>query len=181
MKLGADAAGDGTEQIQVLDGDGLSPTSYVWLNENVGMDAGWYDIDTWEPIDATIPVGNGFLMNASAEMAITTSGEVAGEATTVDVPAGFSVLGNCSPVDVDIQVMALDEGAAGDGTEQIQVLDADGLSPASYVWLNENVGMGAGWYDIDTWEPIVATVNAGEAFLFNTQAETTLTIPSAIQ
>jgi len=181
FKLGPDAAGDGTEVIQVLDTEGLVPATYVWLNENMGMDPGWYDNDTWAPVTAKIPAGNGFLMSANAAMAITTSGEVAGQDTVVTFPAGYSVLGNCSPVDLDIQKMTLPATAAGDGTEVIQVLDTEGLVPATYVWLNENMGQDPGWYDNDTWAPITATVKAGEAFLFSANADTTLTIPSAIK
>ena len=67
MKL-VDAAGDGTEVIQVLNSAGVNNESWAWLNANVGMEDGWYDELTWEPITATIDPGEAFLMNIGADV-----------------------------------------------------------------------------------------------------------------
>lgn len=154
--------------------------TYVWLNANVGMDDGWYDADTWETVDCSIKAGQGYLMYAEADVSITSAGEVAVNPAEVDIPAGFSVSGNSTPADINIQSMTLAEGSAGDGTEQIQILDEGGMVTATYVWLNANVGMDDGWYDADTWELIEAEIPAGQGLLMFAEAMTTMTIPSAL-
>ena len=180
FKLGPNAAGDGTEVIQFLNEGGQNTEIWVWLNANMGMEEGWYDINTWEPITQSIVPAVGYLMNVSAPVDMLVAGQVKTDKTTVTIPAGFSVFGNNTPVDVDIQSIKLGEAALGDGTEVIQFLDDGGQNTEIWIWLNANMGMEEGWYDINTWQPIEYTVKAGEAFLMNVTAPVEMTIPSAL-
>ena len=180
FKLASTAAGDGTEMIQFLDADGQNTEIWVWLNENAGQTPGWYDFYTWAPIEKTVSSAVGYLMNVSADVDISISGQVKSGTTTVSLPAGFSVRGNCTPTDIDVQSIKLADTAAGDGTEMIQFLDADGQNTEIWIWLNENAGQTPGWYDFYTWAPIEYTVKAGEAFLINTSAPVDMIIPSVL-
>ena len=180
FKLSDSAAGDGTEMIQFLDENGQCTEMWVWLNANAGQEPGWYDNTTWAPIKKTILPAVGYLMNIGADVDIVISGQVKTGTTTVSLPAGFSVRGNSTPVDVSIQAIKLADSAAGDGTEMIQFLDENGQCTEMWVWLNANAGQEPGWYDNTTWEPIDYSVKAGEAFLINTSAPVDMIIPSAL-
>lgn len=179
FRLSDTAAGDGTEMIQFLDAEGQNTEIWVWLNENAGQTPGWYDFNTWAPIEKTVDTAVGYLMNVSATVDISISGQVKKGSATVSIPAGFSVRGNSTPTDIDIQSIKLADTAAGDGTEMIQFLDAEGQNTEIWIWLNENAGQTPGWYDFNTWAPIEYTVKAGEAFLINTSAPVDMIIPSA--
>ena len=179
FKLGETAAGDGTEQIQVLDENGQNNENWVWLNGNMGMEDGWYDAITWQPVTKKIVAGNGYLMNVAADVEMTVAGQVKDSITTITLNAGFTVAGNNSPVNFDIQNIKIIDGA-GDGTEQIQVLDENGQNNENWVWLNGNMGMEDGWYDAVTWSPITYDVKPGEAFLINVVSEVQMTIPAAL-
>ena len=180
FKLGANAAGDGTEMIQFLNEEGQCPEMWIWLNSNSDMEEGWYDFETWEPITQTIFPGVGYLMNVSAAVDMLVSGQVKSGNTTVTLTAGFSVFGNNTPTDIDLQSIKLGANAAGDGTEMIQFLNEEGQCPEMWIWLNSNSDMEEGWYDFETWEPINYTVKAGEAFLLNVTADVEMTIPAAL-
>ena len=71
IKLSESAAGDGTEVIQLLDEKGACTKVWIWLNANAGMEEGWYDNDTWEPIEYTVKAGEAFLMNVTAPVKMT--------------------------------------------------------------------------------------------------------------
>ena len=176
-----DGAGDGTETIQVLDASGVNNETWAWLTAaNSGMPDGWYDFNTWAPIVASIVPGDGYLMNVSADVDVQFAGQVKKGKTTVTIPAGFFIAGNCTPSPVSIQSLKL-VNAAGDGTETIQVLDATGVNNETWAWLTEaNSGLPDGWYDFNTWEPIVATIAPGEAFLMNVSADVDMEVPSAL-
>ena len=180
FKLGTGAAGDGTEVIQFLDSEGQNTQTWTWLNSNSGMDDGWYDFNTWEAVSTSMMPGVGYLMNVSADVEMLVSGQVNGSKTTVTIPSGFSIYGNNTPSDIDLQSIKLGANAAGDGTEVIQFIDAEGQNTQTWTWLNANSGMDDGWYDFNTWEPINYTVKAGEAFLLNVTADVVMEIPAAL-
>ena len=180
FKLGDEALGDSSEQIQVLNADGINNETWVWLNKNAGMTPGWYDINTWEPITKSISVGTGYLINVTAPVTLEMKGVVFSQQRTMTLPAGFNVFGNSSPVEIALASIKLGANALGDCSEQIQVLDADGINNETWIWLNENAGMTPGWYDINTWEPVVKTVDPGQAFLFNATQDSSVTLPSAL-
>ena len=180
FKLADTAAGDSTEMIQFLDADGQCTEMWVWLNANAGMEPGWYDFNTWAPIVKTVVPAVGYLMNSVSPVDMVVSGQVKSGETTIALPAGFSVRGNNTPADIDLQSIKLADTAAGDSTDMIQFLDADGQCTEMWVWLNANAGMEPGWYDFNTWAPIDYTVKAGEAFLFNTVSPVEMIIPSAL-
>ena len=63
FKLSDSAAGDSTEMIQFLNEEGQCTEMWVWLNANAEMEPGWYDFNTWAPIDYTVKSGEAFLFN----------------------------------------------------------------------------------------------------------------------
>ena len=166
--------------IQFLNENGQNSETWVWLNANVGMEDGWYDVNTWELITKTVLPGVGYLMNVSSPVDMLIAGQVKEDITTVTLPAGFSVFGNNTPISVNLQNIKLAESAAGDGTEMIQFLNANGQNTETWIWLNANVGMDEGWYDINTWEPIEYVIAPGEAFLMNVAADVEMTLPAAL-
>jgi len=184
FKLGANAADDGSIQIQVLTDAGVNEQTYIWLGANMGYEPGWYDFDLWTQISATIKPGQGFLINIPSggeAPDVTTAGEVALESKQVELPTGFTILGNTTPVDQNISKFTLADDAKSDGSIQIQVLTTAGVNEVTYVWLGEDMGMDPGWYDFGSWSAITVDIKAGEALLFNNPNDpTTLTIPAAL-
>ena len=176
------AAGDGTEVIQVLEQDGSCSTIWTWLNTDAGVEKdGWYDNDTWKPISKTVKLGQGYLMSVDADVDLQTAGTVKKNSSVVKLPAGFNVVGNATPCEIDLQNMKL-INAAGDGTEVIQVLEQDGSCSTIWTWLNTDAGVEKdGWYDNDTWDPIVKTVKPGTAFLIAVDADTELELPAVVK
>ncbi|MBR2882783.1 MAG: hypothetical protein IKB96_10710, partial [Prevotella sp.] len=69
----------------------------------MGMEDGWYDAITWQPVTKKIVAGNGYLMNVAADVEMTVAGQVKDSITTITLNAGFTVAGNNSPVNFDIQ------------------------------------------------------------------------------
>ena len=71
IKLSKDALGDGTETIQFLNEGGQNTETWIWLNANSGMEDGWYDFNTWEPVTYTAKAGEAFLMNVTSDVEMT--------------------------------------------------------------------------------------------------------------
>jgi len=173
------ASGDETEKITTFTAAGALNASYLYLNETVGMEPGWYN-SNWEPIEEIVEAGKGFLVwNTAGTAAFEVSGEVAKGPLEIPVSLGYSIMGNSTPVEIDIQDIVL-VGANGDETEKITTFTAAGALNSSYLYLNETVGMEPGWYN-SNWEPIEETVQPGAAFLiWNTSASNLkLKLPAA--
>ena len=158
--------GDQTEFIVALDADGIADDQYYWLNESQGMEPGWYD-NGWNPIEGvTFKQGQGFYIYEpnEVEIKIPFSGQVDMGEQKIPVGLKYSIVGNSSARDLDLQKIKL-EGGLGDQTEFIVVLDKDGIADDQYYWLNESQGMEPGWYD-NGWNPIEdVTVKAGDGLM----------------
>ena len=174
------SVGEGGETIQFLDAEGMNTEIWVWLGSAVGMTEGWYDSNTWEPVEKSIKKCEGYLFNVNADVTIESSGEVRQDAVVTDLAAqSYAVVGNSTPVSFDIQQVKMVD-SAGDGGDTIQYLDLEGMNTEIWVWLGSAVGMTEGWYDSNTWEPITYTVKPGEAFLFNVSADVKVSFPGAV-
>ena len=180
FRLADTAAGDGTEQIQFLDEKGLNTQTWVWLNETAGMDPGWYDINTWDPVSTTIRKGVGYLITVDQDIDLLMKGVVLAGERSVTLATGYNVFGNNSPVEIKLSDISLADTAAGDGTEQIQVLNEKGVNNETWIWLNKNAGMDPGWYDINTWDPVETPIAPGKSFLITVDQDVVVTMPAAL-
>ena len=171
------AMGDQSEFIMKLDEDGLATDeSYCWMTVD-GCGApygdGWYNGDTWELIEGvTIADGEGLYFYCPNDVSIsfTFSGAVDFAEKEVALKnQGYNIVGNASPVDVDLQSITMTD-AMGDQSEFIVMYDEDGLATENiYCWMTVD-GCGApegdGWYNGDTWEKIQGvTIYAGDAMM----------------
>ena len=176
-----DGLGSQCESIQVLGANGvMTGVEYYWLTEDdIGVE-GWYNGD-WEPIvGVTVSKGAGFIFSCMGGAKLQTSGEVVSGKTRIPLNVGFTVAGNSTNVDFDLQEFAIEDGL-GSQCESIQVLGANGvMTGVEYYWLTEDDIGAAGWYNGD-WEPIVGvTLNAGQAHVFSCMGGATLVVPSQL-
>ena len=81
----------------------------------------------------------------------------------------------------DIKLSDVDGNYGNNGTEQIQILDADGNVSDTYVWLNDSVtGVGDKWCDGDLNPVENVTIQPGTGFLLAVEGEGTVKAPMAI-
>ena len=58
----------GSEQIQILTPGGVNNETWVWITTDQGVEAdGWYDINSWDLIEYTVPAGSAFLFNTQTD------------------------------------------------------------------------------------------------------------------
>ena len=162
-----DGLGAQQEQIQVLGANGvMTAVTYYWLTEADIGEAGWYD-DNWEKYEnVKLNKGDGLIFFSFGDTAkFQSSGKVVTGKTEITLNAGFTVAGNSTNRDLDLQDIKIADGL-GAQQEQIQVLGANGvMTGVTYYWLTEADIGEDGWYD-DNWEKIEGvTVKAGEAFV----------------
>ena len=179
-------ATDGMTTIQVLGSRGQVVGSYYWYNEFVDGDtvypAGWFDFSGAEPANISLNPGEAvFFYTDETGVSVVSAGEVPG-AVTHDV-VGFAMLGNASPVTIDVDKMTV--ANATDGMTTIQVLNSKGQVEGSYYWYNEfaegDTVYPAGWFDFSGAEPANIQLGAGESVLFYTdESNVTTTVPAAI-
>ena len=116
-------ATDAQTKIQVLDADGQVSGTYYWYNAYNEYPAGWFDFAGLVPAEISLKPGDAvFFYTAETGVTIQSAGEVMGDVTR-DV-AGYSMLGNCSPVTISIDSLTV-QGAT-DAQTKIQVLNSEG-------------------------------------------------------
>ena len=187
--IGDSVSGSGANFICLLDENGLYTGSYEWWmpEDGTGEDAGcWFDGDNWEKIDVSLSDGQGFyIYTVDSGLTIQSAGAVKLTSYAKPLGVGYNIVGNCSPVDLDIQKIKI-EGSSitGSGANFICRLDADGVYAGSYEWWlpEDGTGEDAGcWFDGDNWETIEATIKAGEGlYLYTVDSGLTLTLPCAL-
>ena len=178
-------AGDGQSFIQIVTTGGLLGPAYYWfsaLNAGTAEDC-WFNQDAWEPVEFALNDGQGFyIYAATANAKAKVNGQVRNNVFNVPLAYGYNCVGNSTPVDLDIQEMAL--ANAGDGQSFIQVVTTGGLLGPAYYWFSAlNAGTTEDcWFDQDAWEPIAGvTYLAGQGFyLYCATANGTLVLPSAL-
>ena len=179
-------ATDGMTTIQVLDADGQVDGMYYWYNEFVDgtttYPAGWFDFSGATPADISLAPGEAvFFYTEEAGVTIQSAGEVPGEIT--HGINGYVMIGNGSPVTIDIDSLTV--SGATDGMTTIQVLDADGQVDGMYYWYNEFVDGAttypAGWFDFSGATPAGISLAPGEAvFFYSEESGVSATIPAAL-
>ena len=180
-------AGDGQSFIQIVTTTGSLGDTYYWTSPDVTGEADWcwFDImGTFMPVDFALTDGQGFYVYAAtATSKAKVAGQVRDSVFNVPLSFGFNCVGNSTPVDLDVQEMALSN--AGDGQSFIQVVTTTGSLGDTYYWTSPDVTGEADWcwFDImGTFTPVSGvTYLAGEGFyLYCATANGTLVLPSAL-
>jgi hypothetical protein len=102
-----------------------------------------------------------------------------------DLNVGYNLVGNCTPVDLDVQKIKLvGDAITGSGANNICLLDADGIFQGSYGWWTPDDGTGEEegcWFDGDSWAVIEDTVAAGQGlYLYCVDAGLKHELPKAL-
>ena len=164
-------------QVQTLTGGGSTDTTYLWYDfsdPDAGTFYGWYNADTFEPLqrgDVTIAVGEGlWSVTAASGLSLQTSGEVATSAdVSLELPSSGLTIANPTPATVDLincYVAGYVDASMAD--VQVQTLTGGGSTDTTYLWYDfsdPDAGTFYGWYNADTFEPLAAnevTVAPGE-------------------
>jgi len=171
---------DAQTSIQVLDGEGQVIGTYFWYNDGgPGYPAGWFDFLGLDAAGISLAPGEAvFFYTDQTGVTVTSAGEVPGEIT--HGVSGFAMLGNGSPVTIDVDKMTV--SGSVDAQTSIQVLDSEGQVAGTYFWYNDGgPGYPAGWFDFLGLEPAGIELGAGDAVLFYTdQTGVTTTVPGAL-
>ncbi len=190
----ADGVGAGQVQIQTLTTGGATDKTFQWIPEEEAGDydmtgAGWFNADEWAQAEHAFEQGEGFVTvnDFGSGATITFSGEVPSGSTEISIPSLVSISGNATPVDADLQSIAVTAVGISAGQVQIQTLTSGGATDKTFQWIPaEEAGdydmETEGWFNADEWAQAEYTVSAGEGFVlvndFGTGA--TLTLPAAI-
>ena len=178
---GDGVGGYGDVVIQTMNAAGEWAGEYSWWTEaNSGLPDGWYDVD-FNSADVDIAYKQGVFVQAGADVKLTYSGSVAEGTVITEVPSGYSMSGNATPVALDIQTITpTGEGVGGFGDVVIQTLNAAGEWAGEYSWWTEaNSGLPDGWYDVD-FNPAECEIAPGEGMFLQASDTITLEYPGAL-
>ena len=163
--------------VQTLDKNGSRVNFYYWYDAVDGSDVyyGWLDADSGEFIksgDVTIAVGDGLWVDApSSDFKLQSAGQVMSASAAVTLREGFKMVGNPTPVAVDLTDITVTGYNEEEGTAEqvsVQTLDKNGSRVNFYYWYDAVDGSDVyyGWLDADSGEFIEegdVEVGAGEA------------------
>ncbi len=169
IKLDPNTATEYGDNIQIWDEGGALLSNYIYVG-------GAWSEDWATPVEGvTIKAGSSFVIEATADTKVTFSGAVATADTTVEGVSGFNMVGNASPVDIDIQSIKLGEGATEYG-DNIQIWDNGGALIANYIYV------GGAWSE-DWATPVEnVTIKAGQGFTIEiTNPGTEIILPPALK
>ncbi len=181
------AVGAGSDFIQKINADGTWGDLYYYytMAGSGWLEDGWYLSDGATPVSDTdiINVGEAFMVTSAGDISFTFAGAVMNTNPVIDVPAGFSMVGNPTPITVKISQIAV-EGADGAGSDFIQKINADGTwgdlyyyyTMAGSGWLED------GWYLSDGATPVSDddVLAAGESVIVTSSSGLTATFPKAL-
>jgi hypothetical protein len=174
---GDDIDTDGNISIQTLDANGMTVDSYMYLDW--GDPKGWCD-DSYSVVEGvTFDVGQGlFTTGTGTGAAIQYAGKVGKSDVVVQLRAGATSSGNPFPVAIALQdILPEGDNIDTDGNISIQVLDANGMTVDSYMYLDW--GDPKGWCD-DSYTVVEGvTFPAGQGlFITGTKATEYLRFPA---
>ena len=187
--VGEYVSGSGANNICFLNASGVATGTYGWWtpDDGTGEDEGcWFDGDNWAVIDDTVTTGQGFYIYAEdANISIQCSGQVRLTDYSIELSQGYNVVGNSSPVDLDLSALKLvGETVSGSGANNICLLNASGVATGTYGWWTPDDGTGEDegcWFDGDNWAVIEDTVVAGQGlYLYCEDAGLKLQFPKAL-
>ena len=163
--------------VQTLNKNGGREDLYLWYDVTDGDDVyyGWLNFKTEEFITAgqvKLNVGDGLWVNApSSDYKLQSAGQVMSASATVTLREGFKMVGNPTPVAVDLTDIFVTGYNPEDGTEEdvsVQTLNKNGGRDDLYLWYDVTDGDDVyyGWLDFKTEEFVgegEVEVGAGEA------------------
>ena len=156
-------ATDALTSIQVLNELGGVKGTYYWYNAFGDYPAGWFLMGGLDPANVELKPGEAvFFYTDESGVTIQSCGQVPGEITN-DV-AGYKMLGNGSPVTIDIDKVEV-KGAT-DALTSIQVLNELGGVKGTYYWYNAFGDYPAGWFLMGGLDPAGISLEPGDAVLF---------------
>ena len=181
------------DQLRLWDADSNEYTSFAYYDVDndggvyaddtykVNLGAGWGD-DDQIAVNQQIDPGTGFWIENSEALVVTLLGEVK-DVSTLEFSAGYNLLINPRPTQIDVSKITSTELESGD---QIRFWDSVNNEYTSYAFYDVDndggvyeddtykVNLGAGWGDDDQVVPS-ATVGIGEGFWLETANSGTLT------
>ena len=168
--------------VQVVNPDGSWGANGVWFNEYEGLTAGWFtDATGLTAADISLKPGQAVFFYTKATGASAQSAGQVPATITMDVAAGYSMIGNASAVSVAIDDIKLIGVADCDAT--VQVVNPDGSWGANGVWFNEYEGLPSGWFtDATGLTSAAITLEPGQSVFFYTKASgAKAVLPSALK
>lgn len=172
IPAGEGVGGYGDVVIQTMDSTGSWAGEYAWYTmAATGMEDGWYDTEM-SLANATINYKQGLFVQAGAGVKFVYSGAVAKGTVEAEVPNGYSMSGNATPVALSIQnIVPAGEGVGGYGDVVIQTMDSAGSWNGEYAWYTmAATGMDDGWYDTEM-NLATKTIEAGEGIFLQASAD----------
>ena len=182
---GSDGMGDVV--VQTISSEGLWDGEYYYLTEDGwGVPTGWYKDAFGDEAadDIVLPQGTAlFVTSANNDITLLVSGEVAKGNVLVPFAQGAGIVGNCTPVSVDLNDVAV-EGSDGMGDVVAQSISAEGTWDGEYYYLTEDGwGVTTGWYK-DAFGDEAAddvTLDPGDSlFVTSANNDVTFVFPAAI-
>ena len=181
------AAGAGGDVIQKINADGSWGDLYYYytIDGSGWLEDGWYLSDGATPVsdDDTIGVGEAFMVTSSSDFTFTFAGQVIDTNPEIDIPSGFSMIGNPTPVTVKISQITV-TGADGAGGDVIQKINADGSWGDMYYYytMDGSGWLEDGWYLSDGATPVSDedVLSAGESIMFTSSSGLKVTFPKAL-
>ena len=157
----------GLIHLNTLLDDGQLDVTYDWTYDWMG-NLGWIDPDTGlVAVDKTFQAGTAFWIQCDADegdMNVVSSGQVSSDdaETELNGSYGITIVGNSSPVEIDLNDVLCSEDMAG--LIHLNTLLDDGQLDITYDWTYDWMG-NLGWIDPDTGLVAVGKMlKAGEAF-----------------
>ncbi len=138
------ALGGGADTVQKVNADGSWSDLYYYMTlEGSGwLEDGWYKSDSATSVDDTDVIGEGeaLFVTAASEITFTYAGQVIAGQPVVQIPAGNSMVGNPTPIQIKISDIEV-TGALGGGADTVQKVNADG-SWGDLLLLHDTGGVG---------------------------------------
>ncbi len=171
------------EFIQILNANGTLGGRYYWWNADpsdpINYPASWCDSSDAMIEDVYVKRGEGFyiyIQNGGCQLQ--SAGAVNDGNLTKTLEAGYNVVGNGTPYEIDLQKIQLKgENLVGEGVsklgEFIQILNADGTLGTRYYWWNADpsdpINYPASWCDSSDTMVEGITVKPGQAYYIYVQ------------
>ena len=170
-------AADNDAYIQTMNASGEWTGMYAWNEAYEEWPAGWYD-DNGDLATTTLKPGDSVFFQATADKVTLQSAGAVSSVITRTLGKGYSMIGNCTPVAIDVNSVKVVDGE--DNVAYIQTMNADGEWTGMYAWNEAYEEWPAGWYD-DNGDIADVTLAPGESVFFQATADTVkVSIPSAL-
>jgi hypothetical protein len=127
-------------------------------NSDLAQGGAWFDANSAAPSTTTLSPGVGFFYNAPAAATLTLVGEVPQGATSIALPAGYTMIGTYTP-----QALELSAANGFPMTENTHYLKYD-TTIKDYV---DDVIVGGAWYDANTTAPATVIPAIGQGYFIN--------------